>query len=247
MKHRKGFTLVELLVVIGIIALLISILLPALSKARDSAQAILCTSNLHQLGLALSMYIPTNHGRFPNKTVMEADQMTLFNSQFAWTGKAATNSSYKVLTSDLRPVNPYLGVKNIGLELPMLHCPGDQITSNTNGQSQYDYYGSSYACNQASNAGMVPGYAYTLLEIPSDTSFTGLPVTSVTNPSRMVAMAEAGAFYNGWTFPAPATIALKWHRDNKFGLLFVDGHAQRFAVNQSQGGASADWTFYTNK
>jgi prepilin-type N-terminal cleavage/methylation domain-containing protein/prepilin-type processing-associated H-X9-DG protein len=247
MKKRNAFTLVELLVVIGIIALLISVLLPALSKARGAAQAILCTSNLHQLGLAMTMYLPTNHGRFPNKTVMEADGVTLFNSQFAWAGKAATNSSYKVLTSDLRPMNPYLGVKNIGLEMPMLHCPGDLITSNTNGQSQYDYYGSSYACNQASNSGMVTGYAYTLLEIPSDTSFTGLPVTSIHNPSRMVAMAEAGAFYNGWTFPAPATIALKWHNDNKFGLLFVDGHAQRYTVNPSQNGATADWTFYTNK
>lgn len=65
MRKTRAFTLVELLVVIGIIALLISILMPALNRARESAKRAQCLSNLHQQGIYLSMYVNQYKGALP--------------------------------------------------------------------------------------------------------------------------------------------------------------------------------------
>ncbi|HEY1686130.1 MAG TPA: type II secretion system protein [Tepidisphaeraceae bacterium] len=65
MQRRRGFTLVELLVVIGIIALLISVLLPALTKARAAAQRTACLSNLRQVHLAFVFYSQAFHDQVP--------------------------------------------------------------------------------------------------------------------------------------------------------------------------------------
>ncbi len=62
----SGFTLVELMVVIGIIAVLIALLLPAIRRARDSALTVTCLSQLRQVGLAIHQYANSNGGRLPN-------------------------------------------------------------------------------------------------------------------------------------------------------------------------------------
>lgn len=99
-KHSsRGFTLVELLVVIGIIALLISILLPALSRARRAAAAVACASNMRQIGTALIMYADNNRGTLP---------VGSFYIDPSPVGYGAGVEQWMCLTWD-RMIAPYLG------------------------------------------------------------------------------------------------------------------------------------------
>ena len=98
--RRGGFTLVELLVVVAIIALLVSILLPTLGRAKEQARIVSCMSNLRSLGLSFAFYSNENNDWYP-----------------AGAGYGGSQYSY-TWDSILRPY-----YDNIGL----IHCPSDKL------------------------------------------------------------------------------------------------------------------------
>ncbi|QNN23612.1 prepilin-type N-terminal cleavage/methylation domain-containing protein [Planctomycetales bacterium ZRK34] len=108
--RRHGFTLIELLVVVAIIALLIAILLPSLSKARDTAKRITCMANLRQIGTTVVMYAGDYKQSLPGPSSY---------GQFVGYGHPYTGVSGYVA--------PYMGLPRISSTMrinPIFVCPG---------------------------------------------------------------------------------------------------------------------------
>jgi prepilin-type N-terminal cleavage/methylation domain-containing protein/prepilin-type processing-associated H-X9-DG protein len=125
---RRGFTLIELLVVIGIIAILAALLLPVLSNAKAHARSTVCKNHLHQMGLALNMYVDEHQGRYPYGIYPKGPS----------TGWSSSSYWYATLL-------PYYPVPWTN---PAYHCPGytGQILDYARGRDIYGPSGS-YAYN----------------------------------------------------------------------------------------------------
>ena len=253
-RQLAGFTLVELLVVIGIIALLISLLLPALNRAREQARQVACASNMKQVGIAFASYVVRHNGALP------------FGSMYGGTQTGTQPTGYGPGWFDLTwddMINRDLGGTLTDEEklaqfaprnMPVLICPSDEdsgfITAphfiKSYWRCRVGYYdgfqrgtvtlGASDS-NQAAYVGdpsvvNLPGAKFKLkisqIRDPANT------INVMEFPSQSGVQGSGGNCDWGWSvvqYSTNSPVGLKalhrignWQREPKWNLLFFDGH-----------------------
>lgn len=228
----SGFTLIELLVVVAIIALLISILLPALNIARQQAKRLACASNTRQIAQGWFFYIDDHDDRFLSADIGTLYQHRLYGGKdeifdppdrpFFYDGKL------RILRKmEGKPLNPYLGYPRYEVnEAAVFECPADKGFEMASiplddkkagflpGMRGYDYYGNSYPTNDNL-------------------------ATLALNISRIRVSASVFVMLGDeqHNIRYSKTRKAYWHDDqaNAFNIAFLDGHVEYITYDPNEG------------
>lgn len=131
---RRAFTLIELLIVMGIIATLLALLLPMLNGARETARRTACANNLRLIGVAFTSYARDNHGFWPDPARYSA---TRYNDWIYW-------DPTRISRIGRSGIGHYLNLHNDPASLAVLRCPSDNVAFRAR-NTVFGFYPFSYA------------------------------------------------------------------------------------------------------
>jgi prepilin-type processing-associated H-X9-DG protein/prepilin-type N-terminal cleavage/methylation domain-containing protein len=214
-SQSSAFTLIELLIVIGIIALLIAILLPTLSVARESAKTVACLSNLRQLATAATLYTSANRGSYPPAYWISSRPPLVINAAWDFTSIRDTAAN----TTRIEPGLLWQGQTNLQVQ----QCPSFEGQSNSLSDPYTGYnYNTSYIGHGQSESTPAP-----------------LTVAQIRKPSACALFGDgqyaAGADkFMRAPFPNPGDASFTnraagtqgYRHRQKTNIVFADGHAE---------------------
>ena len=208
MRHRSGFSLIEILVVVAIISILAAILLPVFAVAKEKGRGASCQSNLRQIGIAFDVYLQDWDGFYPNT----GDPFLWMGRKWRWPLRSSLS-----LTAKADPNNPWGSLEN---GRSVLLCPSDTLARQQWDSTSYAYSMAFYHTPEQINA---------MMEI--EQTWTETPQCFSMSESNVVYPAQK-ALVGEWlsNHESPHVGWNSWKGGRNY--LFPDGHCEYLRAEQ---------------
>lgn len=234
MTRKRRFTLVELLVVIAIIAILSSIMLPAVSKAKKKGQSITCMSNLRQMGLMMNYY-QSDYNEYYQWFIFNTNASVAGSPLYSWIAYLASyNNKFKGIETVAAsyPISVNTNFNEAKKKFQMFTCPAAQwlwLDPIELGGNRTAAGHQSYATNYTANFSMM-GMNY------SAAARNSIRISQITKPSKTAPCwdgVRTPTADNSWyikLISAGGNPAVDYRHNNSTNVLFSDGHTSAFPM-----------------